>query len=275
MSQYLLDSLRGSPTKHIPDILNETFHNVDQRLSRMCEESDGKIHSGCTAVTAFLRVEDADGGQSFLSGIMDPLPVLESPAMMAEGNDDRSSPESGSESQGTGSGEEGLRKKKAKKPSGASRFKNAFKSLSSASVVAAISPTQRSSSPSLSAEGDKFKSKGVTVVVPPQSSRRVLYSANAGDARGVLCRGGKAVRLTYDHKGSDKQEAKRITDAGGFVMSGRVNGVLAVTRSLGDSSMKEFVVGAPYTTETELCEDDEFLVLACDGVFFSRFNEQH
>jgi protein phosphatase PTC1 len=74
------------------------------------------------------------------------------------------------------------------------------------------------------------------------------------------------VRLTYDHKGTDKQEAKRITDAGGFVMSGRVNGVLAVTRSLGDSAMKEFVVGAPYTTETELCEEDEFLILACDGV---------
>jgi hypothetical protein len=49
-------------------------------------------------------------------------------------------------------------------------------------------------------------------------------------------------------------------------MSGRVNGVLAVTRALGDSSMKEFVVGAPYTTETELCEEDEFLILACDGV---------
>jgi serine/threonine protein phosphatase PrpC len=37
-------------------------------------------------------------------------------------------------------------------------------------------------------------------------------------------RGGKAVRLTYDHKGSDAQEAKRITDAGGFVMNNRVNG---------------------------------------------------
>jgi protein phosphatase PTC1 len=55
-------------------------------------------------------------------------------------------------------------------------------------------------------------------------------------------------------------------DSGGFVMSGRVNGVLAVTRSLGDSSMKEFVVGAPYTTETELTDDDELLILACDGV---------
>ena len=102
--------------------------------------------------------------------------------------------------------------------------------------------------------------------MPPENVRRVLYCANAGDARGVLCRAGKAGRLTYDHKGSDKQEAKRITDAGGFVMSGRVNGVLNVTRSLGDSSMKEFVVGSPYTTETELSEQDEFLILACDGV---------
>lgn len=43
-------------------------------------------------------------------------------------------------------------------------------------------------------------------------------------------------------------------------------GVLAVTRSLGDSSMKEFVVGSPYTTETTLGPDDEFLIVACDGV---------
>jgi protein phosphatase PTC1 len=72
--------------------------------------------------------------------------------------------------------------------------------------------------------------------------KRVLYTANVGDARAVLwwvssvasgqalamadssSRGGKAVRLTYDHKGSDSQEAKRITDAGGFVMNNRVNG---------------------------------------------------
>nr|CDI52286.1 related to phosphoprotein phosphatase 2C [Melanopsichium pennsylvanicum 4] len=99
------------------------------------------------------------------------------------------------------------------------------------------------------------------------SRRRVLYTANVGDARAVLCRGGKAVRLTYDHKGSDAQEAKRITDAGGFVMNHRVNGVLAVTRSLGDFAMKEFVVGAPYTTETDLRSEDSFLIIACDGLW--------
>lgn len=39
-----------------------------------------------------------------------------------------------------------------------------------------------------------------------------------------------------------------------------------MTRSLGDASMKEFVVGSPYTTETVLDESDEFLIVACDGV---------
>lgn len=49
-------------------------------------------------------------------------------------------------------------------------------------------------------------------------------------------------------------------------MNNRVNGVLAVTRSLGDCVMKEFVVGNPYTTETDLTAQDDFLILACDGV---------
>ncbi|KAJ3091038.1 Protein phosphatase 2C 1 [Quaeritorhiza haematococci] len=96
--------------------------------------------------------------------------------------------------------------------------------------------------------------------------RRVLYTANVGDARAVLCRDGNAIRLSYDHKGSDPQEAQRIVEAGGFVMNNRVNGVLAVTRSLGDVAMKEWIIGSPYTTETVLNEKDSFLILACDGV---------
>jgi protein phosphatase PTC1 len=95
----------------------------------------------------------------------------------------------------------------------------------------------------------------------------VLYTANVGDARIVLCRNGKALRLSYDHKGSDENEGKRIANAGGLILNNRVNGVLAVTRALGDAYMKELVTGHPYTTETVIQPDaDEFLILACDGV---------
>lgn len=97
--------------------------------------------------------------------------------------------------------------------------------------------------------------------------QRVLYTANVGDARIVLCRNGKALRLSYDHKGSDENEGRRITNAGGLILNNRVNGVLAVTRALGDAYMKEFITGHPYTTETVIQPDiDEFLILACDGV---------
>lgn len=100
-----------------------------------------------------------------------------------------------------------------------------------------------------------------------KSRQRILYTANVGDARAVLCRDGKALRLSYDHKASDANERKRINDAGGLVVGNRVNGVLAVTRALGDSYLKPFVTGHPFTTETQIQPDtDEFLILACDGV---------
>ena len=83
----------------------------------------------------------------------------------------------------------------------------------------------------------------------------------------LTSRSEKALRLSYDHKGSDPVESRRIVESGGFMMNNRVNGVLAVTRSLGDLSMKEWVIGSPYTTETVLDENDHTLILACDGVF--------
>lgn len=233
--EYLLQCLQDTPDSSVPEVFNDTFHRVDDSIRRICEESEGKIHSGCTAVTAFLRVEDADGGQSFLQ---DNVPADSSQNSIASGASSPSSPDKAESS------------KKA-------LIKNALKSIAGGSSSSSVANTSSSTS---ATDGGK-------AIVPPANSRRILYSANAGDARGVLSRNGKAVRLTYDHKGTDKQEAKRITDAGGFVMSGRVNGVLAVTRSLGDTSMKEFVVGSPYTTETELCDEDEFLVLACDGLW--------
>ncbi|KZT72209.1 protein serine/threonine phosphatase 2C [Daedalea quercina L-15889] len=233
-STCFLEAIKREPSATIPDVFNQTFHDVDGHLSRLSEESDGKMHAGCTAVTAFLRLEDANGKQSFLPSAFDPIE-----SALAEMHLDTDS-----------DGEEG----EPEKVSNRSRIKKFFK------------PSSHDQSPPAS-QMNTDESDHAWTLPNGTAVRRVLYCANVGDARGVLCRAGRAVRLTYDHKGSDKQEARRIMDAGGFVMSGRVNGVLAVTRSLGDSSMKEYVVGAPYTTETELNEEDEFLILACDGLW--------
>jgi protein phosphatase PTC1 len=107
----------------------------------------------------------------------------------------------------------------------------------------------------------------ISVLLRKQGDERILYAANAGDARAVLNRNGKALRLSYDHKGSDESETKRIVDAGGFVVLNRVNGILAVTRSLGDHAMKDYVIGDPHLTEIKLEPTDTHVVIACDGLW--------
>ncbi|CCE91991.1 type 2C protein phosphatase PTC1 TDEL_0D04070 [Torulaspora delbrueckii] len=97
--------------------------------------------------------------------------------------------------------------------------------------------------------------------------RRKLYTANVGDSRIVLFRKGHSIRLTYDHKASDILEMQRVEHAGGLIMKSRVNGMLAVTRSLGDKFFDGLVVGNPFTTSVEITPEDEFLILACDGLW--------
>jgi len=107
----------------------------------------------------------------------------------------------------------------------------------------------------------------ISALVRNHGGKRMLFCANAGDARTVLCRNGKAERLSYDHKGSDESETKRIIDAGGFVVLNRVNGILAVTRSLGDHAMKDYVIGDPHLVTVTLDATDTHLILACDGLW--------
>ncbi|KAL4901641.1 hypothetical protein BDW74DRAFT_187261 [Aspergillus multicolor] len=121
-------------------------------------------------------------------------------------------------------------------------------------------PTQEAAATPVAAIPPKLREKAIR--------QRVLYTANVGDARVILCRNGKALRLSYDHKGSDENEGRRIANAGGLILNNRVNGVLAVTRALGDAYIKDLVTGHPYTTETVIQPDlDEFIILACDGLW--------
>lgn len=114
-----------------------------------------------------------------------------------------------------------------------------------------------------------------------------IHVANAGDSRAVLCRrpGGAgaprtAVALTTDHKPASPSEAARIRAAGGFVSSiggvTRVNGNLSLSRAIGDLQYKgdasrgrahQVVTAEPDVRTSPLQPGDEFLLLACDGVW--------
>ncbi|KAI1175816.1 protein serine/threonine phosphatase 2C [Nemania sp. FL0916] len=160
------------------------------------------------------------------------------------------------------------------------RWEDRVPSSSSAIGSQAIAPAAAVASRTSDAakpKDSKSEDDSSTVTIPESTHarlkgtatrQRVLYTANVGDARIILCRAGKALRLSYDHKGSDANEGDRIAAAGGLILNNRVNGVLAVTRALGDSYLKELVTGRPYTTETIIQpEVDEFIIIACDGLW--------
>ena len=124
------------------------------------------------------------------------------------------------------------------------------------------------------AQDEKFKGGGSCVTMATVREN-TLYTANAGDCRIILVRrtpvpfGVWSVkRLTKDHKPDDSGEANRITSIkGGFVAAGRVQGVLAVSRALGDLELRPYVSGVPDVTETRLRRDMYALVIACDGLW--------
>ncbi|EEQ86885.2 protein phosphatase [Blastomyces dermatitidis ER-3] len=107
-------------------------------------------------------------------------------------------------------------------------------------------------------------------------SKDKIRVANAGDSRSVLGVKGRAKPLSFDHKPQNEGEKARISAAGGFVDYGRVNGNLALSRALGDFEFKksadlapeqQIVTAYPDVTTHEITEDDEFLVIACDGIW--------
>ncbi|KAM1177663.1 hypothetical protein PS1_017312 [Malus domestica] len=103
---------------------------------------------------------------------------------------------------------------------------------------------------------------------------RLLVVANAGDCRAVLCRRGKAIEMSRDHKPMCSKEKQRIEASGGHVYDGYLNGQLNVARALGNWHMEGMKAreGGPLSAEPELMtakltEEDEFLIIGCDGIW--------
>ncbi|KAL9678708.1 hypothetical protein QQ045_016557 [Rhodiola kirilowii] len=150
---------------------------------------------------------------------------------------------------------------------------------------------------------DAVGSTAVVAVV----TRDEIIVANCGDSRAVLCRGGKAIALSSDHKvrhpldlnswtvlrtprglisimpcvlivsfmffvvqPDRPDELERIESAGGRVIywnGPRVLGVLAMSRAIGDNYLKPYVTSEPEITITTRTAEDECLILASDGLW--------
>uniref|UniRef100_A0A8C3G4Q7 Protein phosphatase 1L n=1 Tax=Cyclopterus lumpus TaxID=8103 RepID=A0A8C3G4Q7_CYCLU len=125
-----------------------------------------------------------------------------------------------------------------------------------------------------------YNEAGTTCLVALLSDKE-LTVANVGDSRGVLCdKDGNAVPLSHDHKPYQLKERKRIKKAGGFISfngSWRVQGILAMSRSLGDYPLKNLnvVIPDPDIMSFDLNKlQPEFMILASDGLWDTFSNEE-
>jgi len=110
---------------------------------------------------------------------------------------------------------------------------------STAAAAAENTPPQQQQQPPPAPTPTDDEDSGTTASIVLLTPRWIVC-ANAGDSRAVYSRSNhRVVPLSYDHKPDDEEEERRITDAGGYVSSGRVEGDLAVSRGLGDFRFKE------------------------------------
>lgn len=101
-------------------------------------------------------------------------------------------------------------------------------------------------------------------------ARKQLITAHVGDSRAVMITESESYDLTADHKPSNPSEKERVELLGGRIIQYgvlRVQGVLAVTRALGDYSLRPYVSNVPVVNYYELTGKECFLVMASDGLW--------
>lgn len=114
---------------------------------------------------------------------------------------------------------------------------------------------------------------GTTATVTLLRDGSELAIASVGDSRALLCRDGETMCLTDDHHPVRGDEHERILSHKGWIdwespHIPRVNGRLAMTRSLGDFDVKPYgVIATPETVVLKVDhQSDAFLELHTDGI---------
>jgi serine/threonine protein phosphatase PrpC len=143
-------------------------------------------------------------------------------------------------------------------------------------IKLAITQTEASLVEDLRRDNSKSGSTAISCLIALGN----IYTANLGDSRAVLSRRGVAIELSKDHKPGLPEEIARVVSVGGFVTRGRVLGSLAVSRAFGDidfkSASSETCCVSPEADlmVSPITPDDEFLVLACDGLWDVMTSQQ-
>ena len=104
----------------------------------------------------------------------------------------------------------------------------------------------------------------------------VIYIANVGDSLSVMYKNKKAYNLNKEHQIILPSEKERVLKSGAKINGYRINGMLNLTRAIGDLSFKsnmdlkrheQSVIALPEITKIEDTEDIDFIIMGCDGVW--------
>eukprot|EP00510_Aplanochytrium_minuta_P005063 CAMPEP_0184014730 /NCGR_PEP_ID=MMETSP0954-20121128/5868_1 /TAXON_ID=627963 /ORGANISM="Aplanochytrium sp, Strain PBS07" /LENGTH=678 /DNA_ID=CAMNT_0026295337 /DNA_START=468 /DNA_END=2501 /DNA_ORIENTATION=+ len=99
-----------------------------------------------------------------------------------------------------------------------------------------------------------------------------IFTACVGDSQSIMCltkdTGMEYEILSKVIKPSDPAELQRIHDCNGFVSDkGKINGVIAVSRALGDIELQPYVTWQPTLQKSALKIGKSLIALASDGVW--------
>uniref|UniRef100_K3WGL1 protein-serine/threonine phosphatase n=1 Tax=Globisporangium ultimum (strain ATCC 200006 / CBS 805.95 / DAOM BR144) TaxID=431595 RepID=K3WGL1_GLOUD len=124
----------------------------------------------------------------------------------------------------------------------------------------------------------QLQAGSTAVALLVQGSKALI--ASVGDSQAVLCtRNGQARNYCTPHTPDSATERARILAANGKITDGRIFGFLGVSRAFGDLDFKtgrgefknrfkgDLVIATPDVVEHDIAAHDEFIVLACDGLF--------
>ena len=103
-----------------------------------------------------------------------------------------------------------------------------------------------------------------------------IYIANVGDSLSVMYKNKKAYNLNREHQTIIESEKERVLKSGASINGYRINGMLNLTRAIGDLRFKsnkqltrceQSVIALPDITRIDNIDDIDFIIMGCDGIW--------
>ena len=104
----------------------------------------------------------------------------------------------------------------------------------------------------------------------------IIYIANVGDSLSVMYKHKRAYNLNREHQTIIESEKERVIKSGAKIIGYRINGMLNLTRAIGDLKFKtnsnlkrheQSVISLPEITKIEDTDGIDFIIMGCDGVW--------